>query len=167
MKLEQVNKLYKHLAPAELGSLAIEAISRGDDNELHAIVQRVERRTYTAAHKDYRDRLQGFERLALYYGTQYWKYQAFVAKAFQLEENDEGRKVGLQCLTELCAMELALVQVCKLKRLKVESVKWLADCKGFDEVFPLPVHCNAATNGLLEQYKKTFTKIVNNAFDDV
>jgi hypothetical protein len=156
MKPAQVNKLYKQLTPKELADLAIEAIIRHDDDELDLIVDSVNRVTYNCLHHDYISRLQGFERVAAYYGVQHWKLQGLATLAFyRFPENNEVIKSALKMLARLCALEQALIKVCKTERINIDAVKWQASCNVSDEIFSLPV-CNLYTDELIDEYTEQF-----------
>jgi hypothetical protein len=58
MKSSQLDKLYSKLTPTELGTLAIDALARLDENEADLIVNSVEWRTYRSVHADYRRRVE-------------------------------------------------------------------------------------------------------------
>ena len=64
------------MKPKELARLAIDAVGRGDQEELNIINDSVEIRTYECQHKDYQFFLNGFELLCMYYGKEYWKMNA-------------------------------------------------------------------------------------------
>ena len=156
MKPAQVNKLYKQLTPKELADLAIEAIQRHDDDELDLIVDSVNRVTYDCLHHDYISRLQGFERLAAYYGVQHWKLQGLAALAFyRFPENNEVIKSTFKVLARLCALEQALIKICKTERINIDAVKWQASCNVSDEIFSLPV-CNLENDELIDEYTEQF-----------
>jgi len=156
MKVAQVNKLYKQLMPTEQADLAIDAILRHDDNELGLIVAGVQHNTYDCLHHDYTNRLQGFERVAAYYGVQHWKLKGLVALGlYRFPNHDEIIQSTLKVLARLSALEQALIRFCKAERINIEWVKKQASCNISDEAFSLPV-CTVDIDELIDEYVEQF-----------
>ena len=156
MKPSQVNKLYKQLTPKELADLAIEAIQRHDDDELDLIVDSVEHVTYNCLHHDYISRLQGFERVAAYYGVQHWKLLSLATIGlYRFPAYDELTESAMQVLARFNALDNALIKICEIERIDINAVKEQAGCNISYEAFALPV-CNLEIDKLIDEYAEQF-----------
>lgn len=156
MKTEQVNKLYKQLKPNELANLSIDAMVRLDFDEQSKIFNSVQRLNYECVHEDYVNKVRGFERLALFYGMNYWMNYATLMTAMYFSHTDTTNedKTIIEALSNITSIEQALTEVCKTKELDINTVKWLA-------VFhPLPLTSipSFETPELINQYSKLFDK---------
>ena len=146
------NKLYKQLTSNELANLAIDAMVRLDFDEQEIIFNSVERRIYKCVHEDYQNKVRGFERLALFYGVNYWMNHATLMTAMYFSHADTTNedKTTIEALSNIASMELALIDVCKTKELDIKAVKWLAIYQ------PLPVKSSSSleTPELISEYSK-------------
>lgn len=154
MKPDQVNKLYKQLTPKELATLAIDAIARQDGDEQELIANSVQRLTYECNHMDYIRRLRGFERLALFYGVEYWKVQAIAIATIHYSQNNADNNEINKLLSMLASMESALINVCNQEQINIEAVRVLINYE------PLPVVTRKfATPQLISEYTDAFTNL--------
>lgn len=139
MKSSQVNKLYSKLTPHEQAALCFEAAVRRDDAELEAIKSAIEWGTYQCPNYDFRQRSYGLFMLAAQYGIEYWKNRALMLVACEMAEDgsDKTDQAANQFFVKTIALELALIEVCKLIRVDVRAIKKMASCppdeaKGFE-----------------------------------
>lgn len=139
MKPTQVNKLYSKLTPHEQAALVFEAVARQDEGEANSIMEQVERKHYLASHVDYSRRIQTLTALVGQYGIEYWKNRALMLVACEMAEDgsDKTDQTANQFFVKTIALELALIEVCKLIRVDVRAIKKMASCppdeaKGFE-----------------------------------
>ncbi|MDP3332598.1 MAG: hypothetical protein Q8Q40_16445 [Methylococcaceae bacterium] len=159
MKPSQVNKLYSKLTPHEQAALAFEAAVRLNGNEVDAILEQVERKTYITLHADYHRRAYGLQFLAGQYGIEYWKNRALMLLACDKFDKGEqqGEQIANQFFNKTVALELALIEVCKQLGVDVEAIKKMAGClpdefKGYD----LP----EVDSELIKQYVDMFSGLI-------
>lgn len=168
MKTEKVNKLYKQLTPIEQANLYIEAVTKNlGQTEVELITESVQRVTYNCRHKDFANHIECYERLALMYGTHYWKMQAQASLSALLHRQYEGmiavnteeEKMLAQASKvfygKLASIELALREVCTKAKIDIEAVKWLAQIVETESKMFRPIPPN--TDKLeLELYRELF-----------
>lgn len=160
MKPNQVNKLYSKLTPHEQAALAFEAAVRLNGNEVDAILEQVERKTYITLHADYHRRAYGLQFLVGQYGIEYWKNRALMILACDKFDKGEhqGEQIANQFFNKTVALELALIEVCKQIKVDVGTIKKMASClpdefKGYD----LP----EVDTELIKQYADMFAGLVS------
>ena len=100
--------------------------------------------TYDCRHKDFANHIDCYERLALAYGTQYWKMQALASMSALLHRqydgiiaiNTESEKMLAQASKafygKLASIELALREVCTKAKIDIEAVNCLAEISETD-----------------------------------
>lgn len=167
MKPDQVNKLYKQLSPIEQANLYIEAVTkRLGDVEVELIIESVKRVTYDCCHKDFANHIDCYERLALAYGTQYWKTQALVTlatlhrqydgiKAINPESEDRLAQASKAFYGKLASIKLALREVCTKAKIDIEAVNCLAEISETDSKLFRPIPANTDTIDL-DHYRQLF-----------
>jgi len=155
MKPAQVNKLYSKLTPHEQAALVIEAASRGDTAGLEAIVEQVERRQYITCHADYLQRINELMALVGQYSVEYWKTRALMLVACNLigNDNNQSKEAAKRFFDKTIALELALVDACKMLKVDAGAIKKMADCiPGEMENHQLP----KVDEALVKQYQVMF-----------
>ena len=177
MKPDQVNKLYKQLSPIEQANLYIEAVTKElGEAEVELIIESVPRVTYDCRHKDFANHIDCYERLALAYGTQYWKMQALATSAtlhrqydgiiaINPESEDRLAQASKVFYGKLASIELALREVCTKAKIDIEAVNCLAEITETDSKIFRPIPANTDTQDL-EYYRQLFHAAVMLEYQD-
>ena len=156
MKPAQVNKLYAKLTPHEQAVLAFEAAVRLDGNEVDAILEQVERKTYITVYADYQRWAYGLMALVGQYGIEYWKNRALMLVACEIadDDNQQTEQTANQFFTRTIALELALIEVCKKTKVNVQAIRKMASCPPDDpEKYKFP----EVDEELVKQYSDLLT----------
>ena len=157
MKRQQINKLYSKLTPYEQAALVFEAAIRTDENEVDLILDSVERRTYSAPHVDYQQRITGLSSLAGCYGITYWKTLCQLGGLMGLSLNDDSYdKAAKVFINKISSIEAALESVCKELNVDISAVKKFAECNDHHPNFNDDIE-----NQFVEQYTELFFTIAH------
>ena len=155
MKSAQVNKLYAKLTPHEQAALVFEAAARLDENDVDAILDSVERRTYLTVHADYHRRAYGLQRLVGQYGIDYWKNRALMMLSCkQAEGSKQADNSTLIFFAKVIAIETALIETCKVLKVDVAAIKKMAGCPDGESKLNLP----KVDAELVRQYTELYTQ---------
>jgi hypothetical protein len=158
MKSSQIDKLYSHLSPTDLGTMAFNALARKDEKEADLIVNSVEWHTYRSVHADYRQRVDGLILLASCYSMEHWKTRALMLQSFNLFSRDGDNDLGdfgINLFSRLQSIEVALANLCQKAKIDIESVKSFACIKDFQE------QPDYTDPDLVEEYLNSFSNILN------
>jgi len=156
MKQQQINKLYNKLTPNEQAALLFEAAIRKDENEVDVILHSIERRTYSAPHIDYQQRMTGLISLSGCYGVTYWKTLCQLSSLMALSLDDDSYdKTARLFINKISSMDSALETVCKELNVDMSAVKQFAECNDYHPNFDDDIE-----NQFVEQYTELFSKIV-------
>ena len=161
MKPEQVNKLYAKLKPEEQAALVFEAAARLDSNEVDAILEYVERKTYLTVHSNYHRRALGLQWLSGQYGIDYWKNRALMLIACNKADDgdDHSANLALRFLAKVVALEIALAETCKLLKVDRAAIKKMVGCPDGDA---LPNELPQVDAELVRQYTEIYSHVANN-----
>ena len=154
MKRQQVNKLYSQLTPQEQAALLFEAAIRQDESEANLILDSVERRTYSAPHVDYQQRITGLMSLSGCYGIMYWKTLCQLSALLALSLNDACYdKAARLFINKINSMDIALESVCKELNIDVDAIKKFAECSDYQPKFDVDME-----NQFVDEYTELFSK---------
>ncbi len=154
MKQQQVNKLYSKLTPHEQVALLFEAAIRHDESEVDLILDSVERRTYSAPHVDFQQRVDGLTNLSGCYGIFYWKTLCQLSALLALSLNGASYdKAARLFINKINSMDVALEAVCKELNIDVVAIKKFAECSDYQPKFDVDME-----NLFVEQYTELFSK---------